>query len=80
MAVRIRAFCAWCRAGPTSFVRVSLGLSTLQAARFCVPALGAISLPGAWLLVRVPRSRPLAAITTLAVVAALFGLGGWALP
>ena len=56
----------------------ALGLSTLQAARFCVPALGAISLPGAWLLVRVPRSRPLAAITTLAVVAALFGLGGWA--
>jgi hypothetical protein len=25
-----------------------------------------------------PRSQPLAAITTLAVVAALFGLGGWA--
>ena len=43
-----------------------------------MPALGAISLPGAWLLVRVPRSQPLAAITTLAVVAALFGLGGWA--
>jgi hypothetical protein len=31
------------------------GLSTLQAARFYVPALGAISLLGAWLLVRVPR-------------------------
>ena len=58
----------------------ALGLSTLQAARFCVPALGAISLPGAWLLVRVPRSQPLAAITTLAVVAALFGRGGWAFP
>jgi hypothetical protein len=43
-----------------------------------VPALGAISLFGAWLLVRVPRSQPLAAITTLAVVAALPGLGGWA--
>ena len=54
------------------------GLSTLQAARFYVPALGAISLLGAWLLVRVPRGQPLAAITTLAVVAALFGLGGWA--
>ena len=54
------------------------GLSTLQAARFYVPALGAISLLGAWLLVRVPRRQPLAAITTLAVVAALFGLGGWA--
>jgi hypothetical protein len=42
-----------------------------------VPALGAISLLGAW-LVRVPRRQPLVAITTLAVVAALFGLGGWA--
>ena len=54
------------------------GLSTLQAVRFYVPALGAISLLGAWLLVRVPRRQPLAAITTLTVVAALFGLGGWA--
>jgi hypothetical protein len=50
-------------------------LSTLQAARFYVPALGAISLLGAWLLVRVPRRPLLAAVTTLAVVAALFGLG-----
>ena len=54
------------------------GLSTLQAARFYVPALGAISLLGAWPLVRVPRRQPLVAITTLAVVAALPGLGGWA--
>ena len=54
------------------------GLSTLQAARFYVPALGAISLLGAWLLVRVPRRQPVAAVTTLAVVAALCGLGGWA--
>ena len=54
------------------------GLSTLQAVRFYVPALGAISLLGAWLLVRVPCKQPFIAITTLAVVAALFGLGGWA--
>jgi hypothetical protein len=54
------------------------GLSTLQAVRFYVPALGAISLLGAWLLVRVPRRQPLVAVTTLAVVTALFGLGGWA--
>ncbi len=54
------------------------GLSTLQAARFYVPALGAISLLGAWLLVRVPSRRLVAAITTFAVVVALFGLGGWA--
>jgi hypothetical protein len=54
------------------------GLSTLQAARFYVPALGPISLLGAWLLVRVPRRQPLAAITTLAVAGVLFGLGSWA--
>jgi hypothetical protein len=54
------------------------GLSTLQAARFYVPALGAISLLGAWLLVRLPRRLPLAAITTLVVAGVLFGLGGWA--
>jgi hypothetical protein len=40
--------------------------------------LGAISLLGAWLLVRVPRRQPLVAITTFAVVVALFGLGAWA--
>jgi hypothetical protein len=54
------------------------GLSTLQVARFYVPALGAISLLGAWLLVRVPRRQPLAAIAALTVIAALFGLGSWA--
>jgi hypothetical protein len=54
------------------------GLSTLQAVRFYVPAVGAISLLGAWPLARLPRRRPLAAITTLAVVGVLFGLGGWA--
>ncbi len=56
----------------------AVGLSTLQAARFYVPALGAISLLGAWLLARLPRRQPLAAITTFAVAGALFGLGGWA--
>jgi hypothetical protein len=55
------------------------GLSTLQAARFYMPALGAISLLGAWLLVRAPRRQPLVAITTFAVAGALFGLGAWAL-
>ena len=54
------------------------GLSTLQAARFYVPCLGAISLLGAWLLVRVPRRQSLAAISTVVVVGVLFGLGGWA--
>jgi hypothetical protein len=54
------------------------GLSTLQDARFYVPALGAIALLGAWLVVRVPPRAALAALTSAAVAAALFGLGQWA--
>jgi hypothetical protein len=53
-------------------------LSTLQSARFYVPALGAIALLGAWLLVRVSRKQPLAAITTVAICATLFWLGAQA--
>jgi hypothetical protein len=53
-------------------------LSTLQASRFYVPALGAISLLGAWLVTRLPGRAALAAVTTAAVVAAMFGLGIWA--
>jgi hypothetical protein len=45
--------------------------STLQFARFYVPAAGAISLLASWLVTRLP----LAAVTSAAV--ALFGLGVW---
>jgi hypothetical protein len=54
--------------------------STLQFARFYVPATGAISLLGAWLVTRLPRRAPLAAATSAIVVAgvvAMFGLGAW---
>ena len=54
------------------------GASTLQVARFYVPALGAISLLGAWLVTRVPgrESRPgLTALACAGVVAAMAGLG-----
>lgn len=51
------------------------GLSTLQAARFYVPALGAIALLGAWLVVRLPRRASLAAVTSAAVIVAMLGLG-----
>jgi hypothetical protein len=51
--------------------------STLQVVRFYVPALGAISLLGAWLLVRLPRRTSLAAMASAAVVVAMFGLGVW---
>jgi hypothetical protein len=56
-------------------------LSSLQAARFYVPALGAISLLGAWLVAQVARHMAhqgratLAAVTSAAVVVAMFGLG-----
>ena len=53
------------------------GLSTLQAARFYVPALGAIALLGAWPLVRVPPRASLAALTPAVVVLILAGLGLW---
>jgi len=52
-------------------------VTTLQSARFYVPALGPIALLGAWLLVRVPHRTSLAAATSVAVAAAMFGLGLW---
>jgi hypothetical protein len=52
-------------------------LSTLQAVRFYLPATGAMSLLGAWLVTRLPFRAPLAALIAAAVVAAMFGLGIW---
>ncbi len=51
--------------------------TTLQFARFYVPALAAISLLGAWLVTRIPGRAWLAGLTTTAVIAAMFGLGTW---
>jgi len=53
------------------------GLSSLQAVRFYLPAIGAIALLGAWLLVRLPRRAPLAAVTSAAAAVAMLGLGAW---
>jgi hypothetical protein len=52
--------------------------STLQMARFYVPALGAIALLGAWLVTRVPRRAAQPSVTAVAcavAVAAMFSLG-----
>lgn len=51
---------------------------TLQTSRFYVPAIGAISLLGAWLVTRVPGRAWLAGLTTAAVVTAMFVLGALA--
>jgi hypothetical protein len=50
----------------------------VQIVRFYVPAIGAISLLGAWLVTRIPGRAWLAGLTSTAVIAALFGLGVWA--
>jgi hypothetical protein len=51
---------------------------TVQVVRFYLPATGAISLLGAWLVTRIPGRVWPAAVTSIAVIAALFGLGVWA--
>jgi hypothetical protein len=53
------------------------GLTTLQAVRFYVPAIGAMALLGAWLAVRAPRRPSTAAVASAALVAAALGLGAW---
>ena len=59
------------------------GLSTLQVARFYVPAVGAIALLGAWSLVRLPRvlrapdRAHLTVAASFAAVVVMAGLGLW---
>jgi hypothetical protein len=50
---------------------------TVQVVRFYVPALGAISLLGAWLVTRFPGSSWPAGLASVAVICALLGLGVW---
>jgi hypothetical protein len=50
---------------------------TVQVVRFYVPAIGAISLLGAWLVTRIPGRAWFAGLTSTAVISALFGLGVW---
>ena len=48
---------------------------TVQVVRFYVPAIGAISLLGAWLVTRIPGPAWLAGLTAAALITAMFGLG-----
>ena len=48
---------------------------TVQVVRFYLPAIGAISLLGAWLVTRIPGRTWFAGLTSTAVIAALFVLG-----
>jgi hypothetical protein len=51
---------------------------SVQVIRFYVPALGAMSLLGAWLVTRIRGRTRLVGLTSTVVIAALFGFGVWA--
>ena len=53
------------------------GGTTLQVARFYVPALGAMALLAAWLLTRISRRAVAGAVAAVVVVATLAGVGAW---
>jgi hypothetical protein len=50
-------------------------MNTLQVTRFYVPAIGANSLLGAWLVTRITGRAWLAGLISVAVITAMFGLG-----
>src|SRR6185436_3015992 len=50
---------------------------TVQVVRFYLPAIGAISLLGAWLVTRIPGPAWRAGLASAAVITAMFGLGVW---
>ena len=51
---------------------------TVQVVRFYLPALGAISLLGAWLVTRTPGRAWLRGLPSTAIITTSFGLGVWA--
>ena len=50
---------------------------TVQVVRFYLPATGAISLLGAWLVTRIPGRAWWAGLASAAVITAMFGLAVW---
>jgi hypothetical protein len=48
-------------------------MATVQVVMFCLPAIGAISLFGAWLATRMPGRASLAGQASTAVITAFFG-------
>ena len=76
LALAASWFCVWGLYAAYTWTANPFG-STLQFARFYLPAIGAISLLGSWLVTRLPRRASLAAVTSAVVAAAMFGLGAW---
>ena len=74
LAVTASWFSVWGLYAAYAWTAHPLG-STLQDARFYVPAIGAISLLGSWLVTRLPRRVLPVAVISVAV--AMFGLGAW---
>jgi hypothetical protein len=77
LAVAASWFAVWGLYSAYDWTADDPSMTTLQVARFYVPAIGAISLLGAWLVTRMPGRAWLAGLTSAAVLTAMFGLGVW---
>ena len=78
LAVAASWFIVWGLYSAYSWTAADPSMTTIQMVRFYVPALGAISLLGAWLVTRIPgRATWPAGLISAAVITAMFGLGVW---
>jgi hypothetical protein len=77
LAVAASWFAVWGLYSMYSWTADDPTMTTLQVVRFYVPAIGAISLLGAWLVTRIPGRAWLAGLTSTVVITAMFGVGVW---
>jgi hypothetical protein len=77
LAVAASWFAVWGLYAAYTWTADDPNMVTLQVVRFYVPAIGAISLLGAWLVTRIPGRSWVAGLTSTALITALFGLGVW---
>jgi hypothetical protein len=75
LAVALSWFAVWGVYSAYSWTADDPSSTTVQVIRFYVPAIGAISLLGAWLVTRIPGPAWLAGLTAAAVTTVMFGLG-----
>jgi hypothetical protein len=78
LAVAASWFAVWGLYSAYTWTADDPTMVTLQVVRFYVPAIGAISLLGAWLVTRIPGRVWPAGLASTTVIAAIFGLGVWA--
>jgi hypothetical protein len=77
LALAASWFAVWGLYATYSWTADDPSMTTIQVVRFYVPAIGVISLLGAWLVTRIPGRAWLAGLISVAVIATMFGLGVW---